>query len=88
MPDSQKNKIQDILQMKGKAVKPFYQKCSVEINRTWYCWNLLHKMQELSILFRSTKKQKNLNQGILFEKVQDEIYGETLEQFFVLFLHP
>ena len=29
--------------------------------------------------FRSTKKQKNLNVGTLFEKSLEEIYGQTLQ---------
>ena len=30
-------------------------------------------------MFRSTKKQKNLNVGTLFEKAFDEIYGQTFK---------
>ena len=41
-------------------------------------------MYELSIKFPSTKKQKNLNAGILFKKAQDEIHGQTLNIFDLL----
>ena len=36
-------------------------------------------MSELSIRFRSTKKQKNLNVGTLFKKALDEIHSQTLQ---------
>ena len=35
--------------------------------------------QELSIRFRSWKKQKNLKAGTLFKKAQDEIHGQILQ---------
>ena len=42
-------------------------------------------MQELSILLGSTKKQKVLDAGTLFKKALDEIYGQTLQIYGVLF---
>ena len=36
-------------------------------------------MQELSIRFRYTKKQKCLNVGTLLKKALDKIYGQTLQ---------
>ena len=36
-------------------------------------------MSELTIRFRSTKKQKNLKMGTLFKKALDEIHGQTLQ---------
>ena len=39
-------------------------------------------MYELSIRFRSTKKQKDLNVETLFKKALDEIHGQTLQILF------